>query len=221
MASPEREAQTHAERLEAQREAARAQYRAAVAPLLVDLRGVGFEVDAVQDLRRRGVPYPRAVPVLLRWLPRVEYTPLKEDIIRTLSVPWAKPEAVRPLLAEFHAAPSSEEKGLRWAIGNALEVIGDDSVFEELAAIARNPEFGISRQMVVLGLGKMRAPAAVPLLIELLGDEQVVGHAVQALRRLRATAARPELLALENHPKTWIRNEVKKALAAIERGEPR
>jgi hypothetical protein len=221
MPAPEREAQLEAERIEARRQAAVARYHVAVAPVIEDLRAVGFEVATVQDLRRVGVPYSEAIPVLLRWLPRVEYPPLKEDIVRTLSVPWASPMALRPLLTEFERTPASEESGLRWAIGNALEVLGDDSVFEELAAIARNPAYGRSRQMVVVALGRMRNPAAAQILIDLLGDEQVAGHAVKALRRLRAPAARERLAAMSNHPKTWIRNEVKKALDAIEKEEAR
>jgi HEAT repeat protein len=75
--------------------------------------------------------------------------------------------------------------------------------------------------MVVVALGRMRNPAAVQILIELLGDEQVAGHAVKALRKLRAPAARERLVAMSNHPKTWIRNEVKKTLDAIEKEEAR
>ena len=75
------------------------------------------------ELRHSGTKYKSAIPVLLRWLPKVAYSSLKEDIIRTLSVPWAKPEATPILLEEFKNIEDPTGTGLRWVIGNALEVL--------------------------------------------------------------------------------------------------
>jgi hypothetical protein len=46
--------------------------------LFVDLATVGFaDLDEVGELRRRGVNYKGAVPILLEWLPRVTYLPAR------------------------------------------------------------------------------------------------------------------------------------------------
>ena len=188
--------------------------RAAAKDLLAELADAGFEVAAVGDLRRLGKPYPKAVPTLVRWLPRVQYVALKEDIIRTLSVPWAR-EARQALLAEFERADDGASGALRWAIGNALEVLAADEIAEDMIKLAINPRYGKAREMIVLGLGKLKQPRVVDVLTDLLHDEEVVGHAVMALGRLRAHSARPRIEPLLRHPKPWVRREAKKALARM------
>jgi hypothetical protein len=65
-------------------------YRTSARNVLADLAAVGFEVDTIGDLRHLDTPYLTAVPILVRWLPLVSDLVVKEDIVRTLSVPWAK-----------------------------------------------------------------------------------------------------------------------------------
>ena len=196
---------------------AREAYMAAAEGLLKDLAAAGFVVSSLHELRHRRVIYRAAIPVLLAWLPKVTYAPLKDEIIRTLSVPWAKPEAVHPLLREFRNIDDPMDTELRWVVGNALEVLADDSVFSEVEELVRNKQYGTARQMLVLGLAKMKNPRAIKVLIGLLEDEEVVGHAVIALGKLRASEARSRIESLLNHPKAWIRKEAKKALAKIDK----
>jgi len=205
----------HRARLEliaAQQQRNAEEYRQAAGTLLKELASAGFQVDSVGELRRRRIKYRAAISILLRWLPIVSSATLKEDIVRTLSVPWAKPEAAGILISEFRKA---ENPGLRWAIGNALEVVGDDGVFEEIVQLAQDKKYGQSREMLALALGKMKSRRAIPVLMELLDDEETVGHAVIALGKLRASEARERLEALTRHPKKWIQKEAKKALAGI------
>jgi hypothetical protein len=83
--------------------------------------------------------YVRAVPVLLRWLPRVIYLPLAEDIVRTLSVGFAKKQALPEFFKLFRDPPqvrdlmrpaTSEPAGehLRWVIGNGLGIFAGPAV---------------------------------------------------------------------------------------------
>ena len=83
-----------------------------------ELAGVGYPVASVADLRSSGKRYRAAVPVLLRWLDRCEDTFEKEEIVRALSVPWARGEALDPLIEAFRATPRGDqsEELLRWAI---------------------------------------------------------------------------------------------------------
>lgn len=206
---------TFLEDVEQEKELNRQNYRREAAGLLSDLAEVGFDVDYVGELVKRRVRYEAAIPVLIRWLPVIGDRSVKEDVIRTLSVPWARPDALKPLIEEFKKLPPEEEIGLRWVVGNALEITADDSVFEEVRDLATTPSYGRSREMVVASLGNMKNQEAIEVLIDLLEDETVVGHAVMALGKLKAKKARPKIKPLLEHPQAWIRKEAKKALARI------
>jgi hypothetical protein len=191
-------------------------YREAAAPVVAELRGLGYQVTDIGDLRHSGARYANAVPVLIQWLTRAEERSVKEDIVRTLSVPWAK-SAAPTLVQEFRRVEDETGTSIRWVIGNALSVVAGDSVCDDLVGLARDHQFGRAREMVVVALGNMKTPYVVDVLIELLPDEDVTGHAVMALGKLRAKRAREAVAALQNHPKAWVRAEVKKALARMDR----
>ncbi len=183
-------------------------------PVIENLKQAGYPVESLDELRTSGAPYKSAIPILLRWLPSISDERVKESVVRTLSVPWAKPAAAMPLIAEFLAAPESAE-GLKWAIGNALEVVGDDSVFDRLAELAANSRHGRARQMIVLSLGKMKDPRAFDILVDLLADDEVSGHALMALVKLDAQRARPHIERFANDPRAWVRKRCIQALSKL------
>jgi hypothetical protein len=185
--------------------------------ILTQLRAAGFDVKEVSDLFNLKLNYQRAVPVLLHWLPLVADPREKEMIVRALAVKWARPTAARPLVEEWRKGRPEETPSMLWAIGNSLEVVADDSVFDDLVEFARDARYGRARQMVVAALGKMKNPSAVDVLIELLNDEEVAGHALIALQRLAPQKARPHIERFLTHPRTWWRNEAKRALAKIDK----
>ncbi len=180
------------------------------------IQEAGVEVKSLSDLARK--PDPRAVSVLVEYLPKVEDRGLKLEIINTLAAKEARGIAARPLIEEFLRVPR-EDWDLRWAIGDALSSIADDSVFDEIAQLALDKENGRARQMVLVALGRMKNPRAVDVLIELLDDEEVSGHAVVALGRLRASKALPRLKEFLGDPRTWVRQKAKRAIANIEKAE--
>jgi HEAT repeat protein len=191
------------------------EHNLAAAPIVNELKNAGFFVESIDELRRSGIPYTAAIPVLLKWLPLTENVGVKESIVRALSVPWAKPIAAEPLLAEFRAAPSVTIPGLKWAIANALEVVADDSVLDEISNLVRAREHGKAREMLALALGNMKNPAAVDVLIKLLNDDEVAGHALMGLGKLKAQKARPDIEKFLDHPTQWIRKEARKTLAKL------
>jgi hypothetical protein len=162
-------------------------YRAA-APVLRDLVALGFQVESVGDLRRRYDPYLSAVPVLVKWLPKVQDTYVKEDIIRTLWVPWAGGEATQALMAEFEAADDDRQPGLRWVIADALATVAGEGDLEGIARLARDRRFGSAREMLTDALGKMRSPEARMVLLELSDDPEIAARARAVLMRLDATS---------------------------------
>ncbi len=217
----EKNDQQEVDRVFAERELERqrriAEYRKAATPVLNDLARIGFSLEAVEDLYHQPIDYRSAIPVLLKWLPLVENLDVKEAIVRALSVPWAKPIAAQALVQEFHKLQNESNTGIKWAIGNALEVVADDSVFSDIVELINDPSNGKSREMLAMALGKMKDPRAEDVLIALLDDEEMVGHALIGLRRLKSKKAVPAIERFRNYPKTWIRNEAKKALLKIEK----
>jgi len=209
------------EELEREREDNLARYREAAAPVLADLAAAGYAVDTIGALRQAGPKAKDAVPVLAGWLPRVTDDAVRADIVRALGVRWAK-AAAPALIEEFRRIPpepSTLDGGLpgpRWAVGSALAETATDAVFADLAELARDKRYGRDREMVVLALGNMRTPDAVGVLLDLLQDDDVAGHAVMALGKLRAQRARPAIEALAGHPKSWVRQEVRKALKRLD-----
>lgn len=180
------------------------------------LQNVGIEVQSVYDLVNSPRSYDAAIPVLLNLLPEIEDERVKEGIVRALTVKEARGLASRPLLHEFKSAAPSQWI-LKWVIGNALSVVADDEVFEEIVELVKDKGHGKAREMVVLALANMKNPRAVDVLMELLKDEEVVGHAIGALGKLKAVQAEKAIEPFLNHDKTWIRKEVSKTLSKIQK----
>src|SRR2546421_12719517 len=82
-------------------------YADASAGVRTDLAAAGFPIaERVGELRQPGRPvYKAAVPVLLEWLPKVIYLGVVEDIVRTLSVPFARSQALPGFLDMFPESP--------------------------------------------------------------------------------------------------------------------
>lgn len=190
--------------------------RRAAAPLLADLEAVGYVLGSVSSLRSFGRPYPRAIPVLIRWLPKMDNLEIKQSIIQSLAVRGARGTgAAQALVAEFRTLEGERDSDVRWSIGGALEQISDPVVFDDMVAIATDPSWGRSREFVVSGLGRLKDTRAVAPLRKLLEDEQVMPQAVQALGELRAQEARPDLEQLLNHPDKLVQKAVRRALKRL------
>ena len=104
-------------------------------------------------------------------------------------------------LVEFRKA-SDDEWSLKWAIGNALSTLADPGLADDLIALLRDPRHGRSRQMVCEALRRTKDPRAPDVLIDLIPDPEVGGHAIHALRSYGPKSSLPYLErarpALEN-----------------------
>lgn len=186
--------------------------------ILRDLSAVGLHAGSLVELRGFGGPYPAAIPILVSWLSSVTDRRVLEGLVRALSVPWAKPMATQPLINLFRGIDEITDPdgfGVRWTVGNALEVVFDDSSFDELETIARDKSFQNARQMVVLGFGKSKRPEAVSVLLDLLDDPQIDGHAVKALGKLKAPEAKTALEGKVQDRRAWVRTAAKAALRKL------
>ena len=152
------EYQRRQEELKRQQQQNIEEYLTAAAPVLRDLVQAGVHVDRISADQLIEQDYKAAIPILLRWLPRVDNLRIKEAIVRSLSVPWAKPTATPALVDAFRQAPD-DPPGLKGALGNALSIVADDSVFQDIVALARDKRHGQEgRVMVVEALANMRNP---------------------------------------------------------------
>lgn len=137
------------------------------------------------------------------------------ELVRALSVPWSKPDAAGPLFELFRWVEDSTGLGSRWAVGNALDVTWEDARFHDLVGLVRDRSYGRAREMVVLGLDRSKRPEAGDVLIELLDDSVVSGHAVEALRKLKVPGARAGLERMLDDDRAWVRKGAQRALAAF------
>lgn len=178
--------------------------------LIADVRKAGYEIQTIDDLMKMSKENADLIPILLEHLANITDEGDKAFLARCLTVKGFC-QATKPLIQEFYQMTKDSP---RWAIGNALSIIADKSCSQEMVEIAKNRDFGMSRQMIVYDLWKFDDSEIKDVLVSLLNDETVVGHAVHALRRLGDPSVIPYLEAITSHKMTWIRNEAK---AAIER----
>ena len=183
------------------------------------LRFQGIEVKSLFDLVNG--PTPReAILVLVQILPQVSDIWMKQGVVRALTQRSARSIAARTLIELFRSADREGPRadGLKWAVGNAMSVMGDDSLYDEIAELASDPSHGKSREMLVVALGRMRQRRedAITLLRRLLRDEDICGHALIALRKLNAVEVAADIRPFLKNPRAWVRNEAKKALKRFE-----
>lgn len=110
-------------------------------PILLELAEVGHPVSSVWDLVNAKVRYPAAIPVLTKYLRLARHPVLLEGIARALSVPEAKGAPAREVLRELQRRADEPRNGARWALGNALSVIGDTSMKEQIEAMLVDPRY--------------------------------------------------------------------------------
>lgn len=182
--------------------------------LVAALQRSGVPVGSVTEIPQLGRPAPEAIPELIAGFGAIQNSAVRSAIVSALSAQWARP-AARFLVSAFLSVDDSLEPGLRWKIGSALAAVASEEIGAELRQLAGDRSYGKDREMIVLALAKTEPGHAVRALIELLSDETVAGHAVRALGQLRAIEARDRIEALADHPKAWVRSEVKRALKRL------
>ncbi len=180
-----------------------------------ELQNVGISINDIYDLVNTSKPYPSAIPVLLNLLQQgIDDIHLKEGIVRALAVKEAIGKACPILISEYKRIPKNNFM-FRWVIGNTIYVTITENYLESILEIVLDKENGISRQMFVLALGKVKSERAEDALIKLLDDEEVTPHALEALGRLKSKKARQKINSLTSHSNLLIRKEAKKALKKI------
>ncbi|MCB9082407.1 MAG: hypothetical protein H6555_11930 [Lewinellaceae bacterium] len=154
-------------------------------PLVEDLKKAGFNITSSWDLVNTKSRYKPAIPILLEHLPRPYHLKNKEGIIRALAVKEAIGKASPVLIAEYNRTPKDKIL-IRWAIGNTIyTTISEDDV-ESILPIVLDRTNGISRQMFVAALGKIKAVNVKDVLLRLVNDDDKVirDEAKKALKKI-------------------------------------
>lgn len=181
----------------------------------LELAKVGIAINDIYDLVNTDKSYPAAVPVLLNLLQEgIEHIGIKEGIVRALAVKEAIGKASPVLIAQYNRT-SKDKMPLRWAIGNTIYITITENDVESILPIVQDKTNGMSRQMFVAALGKVKSEKAEDVLINLLDDEEVTPHALEALGRMRSKKAKDKISMLTSHPKALIRKEAQKALKKV------
>lgn len=193
-------------------EALAATYEREEAAVLADLRRVGVAVDRLPRLLNVRLPADAAEP-LLRHLRTAQTHAARELLIRAMTDRTFAGMITTDLVALFE---SDEYATHRWTIGQAISVVGTSGDAPLLIDLARRREFGRAREMIVIGLSKLKTNESDRVLLELLDDDIVAGHAVKALASLSPTRLRmldiTQVRRFLDDRRGWVRRAAAAAL---------
>ena len=184
------------------------------APLLDELRNLGYNLESVWALVNSANTYDKAIPVLVRHLDREYHPGNVEGIVRALTIQKARGIAGAPLLALFRE--SRLDADLRWVVGNALSVVATKSEVSEIVDLLEDRAYGASRGMLVFAVVRLMDAEAIPLLVPRLYEEGMAFSAIRVLGNLRAREARQEIEAFVESADGELRQEARKALRKID-----
>ena len=181
--------------------------------LIKRIRKQGIEIDSINELMKIGSKDKDLIPLIVEFLQLIDDETDKEFLVRCLGVKGYY-EASSHLIKEFY---STEKITYKWAIGNSLAIISDETKLDEMLKIVVDKKHGISRQMIVEGLGAYNTNEVRKILIQLLSDEDVVDHAIYALSKIGDESTKKYIEPFVTHKTTWIRKSAIKALKKIDK----
>lgn len=179
--------------------------------LIKEANDNGFEIQDFNDLNSMKRKIKKIIPILIKYLYLFDEGNFKDAIIGLLGVKGFY-DATETLIKLYYNYDIIIDK---WAIGDALYNIQDKRFEDEYIKIIEDKDNGISRQMIVMLLGKLKCQKALPTLVNLLQDTEVNGHAIIALSYFKDNDLIPHIEPFINHDKKWIRTEAEKAIKKI------
>ena len=168
-------------RVEDEARAARAaEWRRRETPLVEELRAAGFNVNSAWDLVNTSTPYPGALPILLRHLPRDYPDAVREGIARALATPVAR-FGWSTFVNLFRTETRKRAKD---GLAVAIAASANDQVIGELIELASDPAHGSSRVLLLRALERSNDPGARAALERLASDSDVAKEVAVILKRL-------------------------------------
>lgn len=116
---------------------------------------------------------------------------------------------------------------LIWSVGEVFRQIlkrekslrRSKLLWSKIEAISLDSKYDKGRQSFAMLLGLYGGHERVPVLIQLLEDPVIHGHALYALRRLGANGAEEQARTLLHSPRAWIRREARDYLEKMKKRE--
>lgn len=188
-------------------------------PLVADLAKIGLVVTHPAQLEN--MDYRIALPILLKWLPKIPNKHIQWCILCCLDEKWAFPITWKPLVKVFEEMEGID-MSLHWDVGSALYNLAkynlkNPTVFEDVYRISMNRSYGKARGMVIEALSKMKNPIIPEAIASMLDDETVLLYTISAVGKLKVESARPQLEKLQFHQNPAVRKYVNIALAQLDR----
>jgi len=125
-------------------------------------------------------------------------------------------EQVMPMLIEDYYSEETQDL-TRWFISDCIYQIRSKNFVSEYLDIVSSRRFGRNRQMIVLLLGKLKEESAIPILIDLLDDEETRLHAICALGEFKREEFRCHFERFQNSTHPGWRKYAKAALKKLDR----
>jgi hypothetical protein len=165
---------------EAKRQARAAEWTRAEAPLVDELNAAGFSIGSAWDLVNMSESYSDALPILVDHLERPYPSRVREGIARALAVPQSK-FAWDKLTRLYRDERDNDAKD---GLAVAISVAADETVIEDVIALARDTKHGSSRVLLLSALERFEDPGAKAALMELGTDPELEREIQVILRRL-------------------------------------
>lgn len=151
-------------------------------PILADLRTVFLDVNSVWDLVNTSLPYPEAVPILLKHLSLPYSDRTRAGIARALAVPEPEVRKARSFLVEeYRKAPMGKgiiapgdiqefSLGAKSGLALAVAAATTEADIDDLIALARDRSLGSSRLLLLSRLKRSKSQHAKQALEDLATD---------------------------------------------------
>jgi HEAT repeat protein len=188
---------------------------------IVKEHGSGF--NTIDELIHTSKSYSDLIPVLIDLLKSEVFSDLdtRGAIVRALTVKEArKTEATDVMIKEYNELKDKDGVEYGWELGNAIGFTMGSQHADAVIKIVKNKNNGASRQMLVHFMSRLKNnEKVVDVLIDLVNDKDVTGHALRALGNLRAEKARAKIESRTNDPWPFFRKEAKNALAKLDKAK--
>jgi hypothetical protein len=147
-------------------------------PVVQALAEVGVEVESVWDLVNTKADYSQAVPVLEEHLQDASYPDrIREGIARALS--FRRAASAWPTIVGLYRS-TTDSFDLQQGLAVAMAGTVTEETIDELVTEARREDHGESRILLLLGLQRLRSPAATRAL-EGFADDPDLGEAASRM----------------------------------------
>jgi hypothetical protein len=168
------------------------------------------------DLFRTRLPYPEAIPILLRQLER---TDLPEGIwvtvVQALTPPFARKQSLPALVAQLRARYATLSDDAVFQLGCAIADTAGKKGAATLLEIVRDERYGSARMLPMLKLARQRDPSVADIALAFLKEPQWHWTALRALRLARVWDAASEVEPFLRSAEPAFREEARAYFKAL------